>query len=152
MTGGSAVAGSPGAGSVVVKSGPPCGGDRMGWRPVDRRLMRAGRQAAQRRQVSAAAGGAAGSWASSSVVAAATSPTARSKAASVLAERVWTPLTFRTYWRAAASISSRSGDRLQPPKHGDVAAHSPKAKRLRHFLPGATSSGAISSRVPTCSQ
>jgi hypothetical protein len=40
------------------------------------------------------------------VVAAATSPTARSKATSVFADRVWTPLTFRTYWRAAASISS----------------------------------------------
>src|SRR5690606_29049126 len=32
--------------------------------------------------------------------------TARSNAASVAAEVFWTPLTLRTYWRAAASISS----------------------------------------------
>lgn len=32
--------------------------------------------------------------------------TARSKAAAVAAEVDWTPLTLRTYWRAAASISS----------------------------------------------
>ena len=32
--------------------------------------------------------------------------TASSKGSSVAGEVFWTPLTFRTYWRAAASISS----------------------------------------------
>src|SRR5690606_22214150 len=47
-----------------------------------------------------------GSSASRSAVAAATRRTARSNASSVLAEVDVTPLTFRTYWRAPASISS----------------------------------------------
>ena len=47
-----------------------------------------------------------GSPASSSVVASVTARTARSNAASVRGDKVWTPLTLRTYWRAAASISS----------------------------------------------
>ena len=47
-----------------------------------------------------------GSVARSSVVALVTWRTARSKAASVRSDVVCTPLTFRTYWRAAASISS----------------------------------------------
>src|SRR5690606_36692574 len=47
-----------------------------------------------------------GSAASSSAVASVTWRTARSNAASVAAEVFCTPLTLRTYWRAAASISS----------------------------------------------
>jgi hypothetical protein len=43
---------------------------------------------------------------SSSAVAEATISTARSKASSVRSDRDWTPLTLRTYCRAAASISS----------------------------------------------
>ncbi len=39
-------------------------------------------------------------------VAAATWVTARSTAAAVAADGAPTPLTFRTYWRAAASISA----------------------------------------------
>ncbi len=39
-------------------------------------------------------------------MASATVRTAASTAPSVEAEVAWTPLTFRTYWRAAASISS----------------------------------------------
>src|SRR5215469_18887764 len=47
-----------------------------------------------------------GSPASSSLVASVTVRTACSNAASVRGDTVWTPLTLRTYWRAAASISS----------------------------------------------
>ena len=42
----------------------------------------------------------------SSVVASAITRTAFSKATSVFLEAALTPLTFRTYWRAADSISS----------------------------------------------
>lgn len=44
--------------------------------------------------------------ANSSVVAAATLRTASSKGSAVLSDVDCTPLTLRTYWRAAASISS----------------------------------------------
>src|SRR5690606_36467277 len=43
---------------------------------------------------------------SSSAVTAAIRATASSNTASVAVEVFWTPLTLRTYWRAAASISS----------------------------------------------
>ena len=46
-----------------------------------------------------------GNSAKSSVVASSTWRTARSTASSVRDEGDWTPLTLRTYWRAAASIS-----------------------------------------------
>ena len=39
-------------------------------------------------------------------MASATLRTASSKAGAVLVDVDWTPLTFRTYWRAAAWISS----------------------------------------------
>ena len=39
-------------------------------------------------------------------VAAVTAMTARSNASPVASDGFWTPLTLRTYWRAAASISS----------------------------------------------
>jgi hypothetical protein len=47
-----------------------------------------------------------GSCSKSCVVASVTLLTASSKDSSVWEEGDWTPLTFLTYWRAAASISS----------------------------------------------
>src|SRR5262245_7011708 len=47
-----------------------------------------------------------GNVSSSSWVAAVTAATAFSNASAVASEGFWTPLTLRTYWRAAASISS----------------------------------------------
>lgn len=55
-----------------------------------------------------------GNSASNSRVAAVTTDTARSKASAVASEVFWTPLTFRTYWRAAASISSGVADGSSP--------------------------------------
>ena len=49
--------------------------------------------------------------------------TARSNAASVAGDVFCTPLILRTYWRAAASISCGGGQRFEPSKCGDVAAH-----------------------------
>ena len=47
-------------------------------------------------------------------MASATLRTASSKAGAVLSDVVWTPLTFRTYWRAAASISSAVASGSRP--------------------------------------
>lgn len=47
-------------------------------------------------------------------MAAVTCATARSKASDVAAEVDCTPLTLRTYWRAAASISSPVADGSSP--------------------------------------
>src|SRR5688572_20017352 len=55
-----------------------------------------------------------GSASSSSWVAAVTAATALSKAAPVASEGFWTPLTLRTYWRAAASISSSVATGCRP--------------------------------------
>jgi hypothetical protein len=64
-------------------------------------------RAASRRRGGRVGGGCrrGGNWAKSSVVASCTRRTARSTASSVRGEGDWTPLTLRTYWRAAASIS-----------------------------------------------
>ena len=53
--------------------------------------------------------------------------TASSKAASVAADTDCTPLTLRTYWRAAASISSAVRCRLEATEDRDVAAHVPSS-------------------------
>ena len=47
-------------------------------------------------------------------MAAVTCATARSKASDVAADVDWTPLTLRTYWRAAASISSPVAEGSSP--------------------------------------
>jgi hypothetical protein len=64
-------------------------------------------RAASRRRGGRVGGGCrrGGNSAKSSVVASCTRRTARSTAASVRGDGDWTPLTLRTYWRAAASIS-----------------------------------------------
>ena len=64
-------------------------------------------RAARRRRGGKVGGGCrrGGNPAKSSVVASCTRRTARSTASSVRGEGDWTPLTLRTYWRAAASIS-----------------------------------------------
>src|SRR5262249_39293591 len=79
-----------------------------------------------------------GSSASSSLVASVTRATARSNGASVRAVTDWTPLTFRTYWRAAASISSL------------VAAGSRPLSvvMLRHMLPTLPAAGDTPGLVP----
>ena len=59
------------------------------------------------------------------MVASVTRRTASSNGSSSGDDTDCTPLTLRTYWRAAASISSAVAAGCEPPQDGDVAAHAP---------------------------
>ena len=109
-------------------------GGRVRLRRARRRRRRAGDGAATtpapaiRRSGGSVGGGdwRGGSCASSSSVASVIRRTAFSKAASVRSEVFCTPLTLRTYWRAAASISSSV-----------AAGSSPRSVVMfRHMPPG----------------
>src|SRR5690606_34794301 len=98
---------APGGAAEAAPPPSPADGDPAG-------------RAARRRSGGSVGGGCrrGGSSASRSAVASATWRTARSNAASVAAEVFWTPLTLRTYWRAAASISSGVAGGPRPPRVG----------------------------------
>ena len=110
------------------------------WASPETSLRRGSPQQRPPRHDDAAAGRVGGGWrrggssASSNVVAWVTENTARSNAACVAAEVDVTPLTLRTYWRAAASISTGVAPGSRP-RNVVMLRHMPPPYERRHPWP-----------------